>query len=452
MTPAGRLFLQPEMNQIIHAVAGIKNPCDVDAVKSVFRDSLLVKHPRFCSLMVKDPDGRERWRRTEVNLDDHFVVLPDPLTVDPSVSDEDALNDYLADLSVSSPLPADKPLWEFHLLLAHRCGVLRIHHALGDGISIMSMFLSCCRKTSDPSQTPTVGGGGPGRRERLGIIRVAMVVWYTVAYVVEFILRSLWLKDRTTAVSGGAGVELWPRKLATAKFTIEDMKAVKKAVADATINDVLFGIIACGLSKYLSIRSSKDLKDGLQITGLAMVNLRPQHGLQDITKLMNSGKSGTGWGNKFGFMLLPLHYFHNAGNDDPLQFVKRAKSMIDKKKLSLEALCAYKIGYCVMSLLGVKFASIFNYRILCNTTFTISNVIGPQEEISIAGNPITYIRTSISSLPHAMILHMVSYNGKADLQILVAKDIIPDPKVLARCFEDSLMAMKQAAAAAAVEQ
>lgn len=253
MTPAGRLFLQPEMNQIIHAVAGIKNPCDVDAVKSVFRDSLLVKHPRFCSLMVKDPDGRERWRRTEVNLDDHFVVLPDPLTVDPSVSDEDALNDYLADLSVSSPLPADKPLWEFHLLLAHRCGVLRIHHALGDGISIMSMFLSCCRKTSDPSQTPTVGGGGPGRRERLGIIRVAMVVWYTVAYVVEFILRSLWLKDRTTAVSGGAGVELWPRKLATAKFTIEDMKAVKKAVADA-VSKSIPGMSAFHLLSFFNVR------------------------------------------------------------------------------------------------------------------------------------------------------------------------------------------------------
>lgn len=47
----------------------------------------------------------------------------------------------------------------------------------------------------------------------------------------------------------------------------------------------------------------------------------------------------------------------------------------------------------------------------------------------------------------ALTMHMMSYGGKADLQILVAKDIIPDPKVLARCFEDALMAMKQAAAA-----
>lgn len=45
-------------------------------------------------------------------------------------------------------------------------------------------------------------------------------------------------------------------------------------------------------------------------------------------------------------------------------------------------------------------------------------------------------------------MHMVSYAGVADMQILVAKDIIPDPKVLAKCFEDALFEMKNAAVAA----
>lgn len=60
-----------------------------------------------------------------------------------------------------------------------------------------------------------------------------MVIWYTLVYVTEFGLRSLWLKDKKTAISGGAGVELWPRKLATAKFKIDDMKTVKKAIDNA---------------------------------------------------------------------------------------------------------------------------------------------------------------------------------------------------------------------------
>lgn len=45
-------------------------------------------------------------------------------------------------------------------------------------------------------------------------------------------------------------------------------------------------------------------------------------------------------------------------------------------------------------------------------------------------------------------MHMVSYAGMAELQILVAKDAIPDPKTLARFFEDSLREMKEAAEAA----
>lgn len=48
----------------------------------------------------------------------------------------------------------------------------------------------------------------------------------------------------------------------------------------------------------------------------------------------------------------------------------------------------------------MQVASLLNYRIVCNTTFTISNVLGPHEEIAVVGNPITYIRANSSSLPH----------------------------------------------------
>ena len=42
-------------------------------------------------------------------------------------------------------------------------------------------------------------------------------------------------------------------------------------------------------------------------------------------------------------------------------------------------------------------------------------------------------------------MHMMSYAGKADMQILVAKDLIPQPEILAKCFEDALLEMKEAA-------
>ncbi|KAL0454271.1 UNVERIFIED_CONTAM: O-acyltransferase WSD1 [Sesamum latifolium] len=442
LTPGGRLFVQPLMDQVINCAVAVEFPIDdVEAFKAEVRSSILLQHPRFCSLMVTDSCGREHWRKTQV------IVRYQPLSDDIHISDDDAVNDFIAELSVSSPLPTDKPLWEIHLLLAHKTVLFRLHHALGDGISLMSMLLSCCRRVDDPSQPPTIGGVGaasssPRRRRRWSVWTLVKVVWYTLVLFLEFSLRALCLRDKTTAVSGGDGVELWPRRLASARFRLDDMKIVKRAVADATINDVLFGLISCGLSRYLDIKSPKALPEGLRITGIAMVNLRPQAGLQDIRKLINS-KSGTCWGNKFGTLLLPV-YYHSSGSD-PLQFVKRAKTMIDKKKLSLEAPFSYKVGDLVMSLFGPKLASILNYRIVCNTTFTMSNVVGPREEITMAGNRVKHIRTTSSSLPHALTMHMVSYAGFADMQILVAKDIIPDPKVLAHCFQNALLEMKEAA-------
>ncbi|PQQ03399.1 O-acyltransferase WSD1-like [Prunus yedoensis var. nudiflora] len=145
-------------------------------------------------------------------------------------------------------------------------------------------------------------------------------------------------------------------------------------------------------------------------------------------------------------LLLPI-YYHKRSGTDPLAYLKIAKVMIDRKKRSLEAHFSYKIGYFVMTYLGAKLAAWLNYRIVCNTSFTISNILGPQEEIILGGNPITYLRVNSSSLPHALTMHMISYAERADMQILVAKDIIPDPAFLAKCFEEALLDMKEAAAA-----
>ncbi|XP_051144753.1 wax ester synthase/diacylglycerol acyltransferase 11-like isoform X2 [Andrographis paniculata] len=456
LTPAGRLFVQPLMDQIINSSVALQNPIDADAIKAAIGESIMVRHPRFCSLMVRDAAGREHWRRTPVDVDRHVIVRDAPLSDDPSVSDEDAVSDYIADLTVSSPLAADKPLWEVHLLRAHRTAVFRVHHALGDGISLMSLMLSCCRRADDPSKVPTIGGVGASsapppstpERRKLGFWTAMMMVWYTLVYVLEFLSRALWRSDEPTAIIGGAGVELWPRKLATARFRLDDMKIVKRVVENATINDVLFGIISCGLSRYLDMTSpqGQGLKDGVGMTGLAMVNLRAEAGLQDVSKLMD-GKSKIRWGNKFGMLLLPIYYHKTDfdSNSDPIEFVRRAKAMIDKKKLSLEAPFSYALGNLVMSLFGAKIASILNYRIVCNTSFTLSNVVGPREEITMVGNPVRHLRATSSTLPHALTMHMVSYAGNADLQILVAKDIIADPKVVAKCFQDSLLQMKQLA-------
>ncbi|GMJ12853.1 hypothetical protein like AT3G49200 [Hibiscus trionum] len=466
LSPAGRLFLQPKTELVIHCIARGKNPFDIDAAKATVKSSLMAQHPRFCSLLVRDENGFEHWRRTQLDIDRHFIVFNNRLDksgrfVDETETqgssfneeeDETAVNQYVADLSVSSPLSTDKPLWEIHLLMAHNCVVFRIHHALGDGISLMSMLMASCRKAGDENALPmmvpekTAESTGEKRRGRFWLLgalwEFSKMAWFTLVSVMEFLLKICLVCDRKTVIFGGDGVELWPRKMATAMFKLEDMKEVKKAIPNTTINDVLFGVVSSGLARYLDHRTPNALRDGFRMTGVAMVNLRSKPGLQEMSKLMQDNSEAR-WGNRFGVILLPVFY-DKAGND-PFKYLKRAKTMVDRKKSSLEAYFSYRIGDLVMTLLGSKYACLLNYRLLCNTTFSISNLIGPLEEITLAGNPISSIKVNTSSLPQAITMHMLSYAGRAEMQILVAKDIIPDPEFLAKCFEDALLEMKMAA-------
>lgn len=56
------------------------------------------------------------------------------------------------------------------------------------------------------------------------------------------------MKDEVTSISGGDGVELWPRKAATASFSLEDMKVVKNAIDGVRIQtfySVFFSSMLC---------------------------------------------------------------------------------------------------------------------------------------------------------------------------------------------------------------
>eukprot|EP01018_Ginkgo_biloba_P037486 Gb_41481 [translate_table: standard] len=331
--------------------------------------------------------------------------------------------------------------------------IFRIHHALGDGISIMSLFLASCRRVDKPALLPTIPSGSTSKGNPankyspfsglLMLWKLVLVACFTFMDVMHFIVRILWVRDSNSPISGGAGVELWPRKLSVATFTIDDMRVVKNAI-NGTINDVMLGIISSGFRRYLEINYREAAKRGsfekLRFTGLAMVNTRASSGLQELANMME-GISKARWGNDMGYVLLPLSL---AKFNDPLDYVRQAKVLVDRKKLSLEAIFSYKIAALVMKFLGAKAAADLDYKALASTSLLISNVQGPVEEVAFAGNPITYFDATCSSLPQAVILHMVSYAGRARMLVSVAKDIIPDPEVLTQCFEDSLQDMKKA--------
>jgi malate synthase len=68
--------------------------------------------------------------------------------------------------------------------------------------------------------------------------------------------------------------------------------------------------------------------------------------------MMDSGKhKDVKWGNAVGQIILP---FYISMYDDPLEYVRKAKKVIDRKKHSLEVIVTHGIGKRVTEVFGIK--------------------------------------------------------------------------------------------------
>ncbi|KAK8466646.1 hypothetical protein PHAVU_008G157813 [Phaseolus vulgaris] len=150
---------------------------------------------------------------------------------------------------------------------------------------------------------------------------------------------------------------------------------------------------------------------------------------------MMAEKSKVKWGNRMGYIILP---FHIALYEDPLEYIRKAKDRIDRKKHSLEAICSYTCSKAVHNLLGAKVAAAMTERLLLNTTIAFSNVAGPVEEISFYGHPVAYIAPTVYGLSNALTIHFQSYANKMTISLAVDPLVIPDPYLLCDDLEQSL--------------
>uniref|UniRef100_A0A0D3BG45 diacylglycerol O-acyltransferase n=1 Tax=Brassica oleracea var. oleracea TaxID=109376 RepID=A0A0D3BG45_BRAOL len=198
---------------------------------------------------MKVSDGNngqnQRWVQTKVVVRDHIVV---PKIKPQNIETADAfLEDYVSDL-MKIPLDTSRPLWELHLLNlktsdAENVAVLKIHHSVGDGMSIMSLVLACMRKTSNPDELPSL----PSASSRLTtglmsssrlwwLIKViwtaVMLVLNTVSDAFEFFVTTLFLKDTKTPIKGDflSMKKSKALRLVHRTVSLDDIKLIKNAM------------------------------------------------------------------------------------------------------------------------------------------------------------------------------------------------------------------------------
>ncbi|XP_062091404.1 wax ester synthase/diacylglycerol acyltransferase 11-like [Humulus lupulus] len=472
VSPGSRVFHEPNFNVHVLAIMGSKYKIQIDIAKANLPNTLL-KHPRFSSLLVVDEkDGRRnmKWVRTEVDVDNHLIV-PD---IDPNMettSPDEYVENYIYNLTKTS-LDTSKPLWEAHVLNlktsdAEGIVVFRIHHSLGDGTSLMSLLLACTRQTGDPTALPTLpsakrrndkakGGGGRGFIRSYsqcflwGLWWPLRLLWNTFVDLVVFMATTSFLKDTDTPISGHSWSVRNPRRIVYKTVSLDDMKLVKNAM-NMTINDVALGITQAGLSKYLNRRygeirnddqgtteKQNNLPKNIRLRSVVLINLRPAAGIQELANMMEKNTEAK-WGNWIGYVLLP---FDICLRDDPLDYIRKAKATIDRKKHSLEALFTSSMAKLVLKIFGIKIASAISHKIFCNTTMAFSNLVGPLEEIGIYGHSMEYLASTSYGQPHALMVNFQSYINKMTIVLSVDESVIPDAHQLCGDIAESLKLVK----------
>ncbi|KAL8097285.1 wax ester synthase/diacylglycerol acyltransferase 11-like isoform X1 [Apium graveolens] len=471
LSPVARLFQAKGLNIPIIYVLGFKTLIDVDAVKSGLNDSF-VKHPRFSSLLVTDEKngGQMSWRRTKVDIHKH-VFTPE---VDPNMeSAEMYVEDYISNLT-NTGLDLAKPLWELHVLNvktsdANATAVLKVHHSVGDGTSFISLLLASSRKASDLESMPSVlktrqlsTNFWNNRNRFWGLFSATcsmiLMVFNTFVDILQFVITALFLKDTDTPIKGvSEHIELSRKRIVHRIVSLHDIKLVKYAM-NATINDVLLGITMAALSRYLNgkyapigdgLEKEQDtaskkynhLPANIRLRSSLAVNIRSSPGTSSAEEMMEKDQSKVKWGNLFTFVLVPITI---ALLDDPLDYVRKAKAVVDRKKLSFEAIFYYSLNRFLLKFFGLKITAAHVYKILSNTTMAFSNIIGPQEEISFYGHHLSYIAPSTYGHPHAFAVHWQSYGEKMIFVLTVDPDVIPDYNNLCADFESSLKLIKDA--------
>uniref|UniRef100_A0A1J3EBA2 O-acyltransferase WSD1 n=1 Tax=Noccaea caerulescens TaxID=107243 RepID=A0A1J3EBA2_NOCCA len=461
LSPIARVFQSPCIDYFAVTTIGFKTKIKPDVVLDALKHNVS-KHPRFyCKLS----DNGAKWIETQVNVEDHLVVpCIDPEEI--GEYGEGFVGDYISRLTFNH-LDRSRPLWDIHILNvktsdAEAVAVIRTHHSLGDGTSMVSLLLASTHKTSDPTNTLSTSIPSLKRRQTASYNRknegwflfstigsAMRLIWNTIVDMLLLVATMLFLKDTNTPIKGGEDVGSNPKRFYHRTVSLGDIKLIKNAM-NMTINDVLVGITQASLSRYLNqqydTKNEEDgskpnhLPRGIRFRSGCTVNLRSEIDFKPLAEMM-AKDSKCRWGNYFSFITLP---FSIGLQTDPLVYLKISKSMMARKKHSYHAALAYwliKIGH---TLVGAKVtARLFNRHIM-NTTTCISNVVGPMEEISFRGHPIAYIAASGYGHSQALLVHFLSYAGKMTISLAVDPTVIPDPHKICDEMEDSLKAMKAA--------
>lgn len=468
-------------------------PIDFGRLRALVAERLL-RWPRFLQRVVEPrlPFGVPRWQ-TDPHFDlkahVHRVALAPP-------GGKAQLEELVSDL-MSAPLDFTKPLWQYHLIEGYGSGcalVCRLHHAIGDGIALVSVLLSTTDEaaaTAERRKTPPTpahgfgglgaalksaaeellsgllsagvaegdeAGPGPGRRGAPfgSLLKPAgEAISETVRKTGDLFhggLEALGHPERLLELyrKGVSGADALGKLLLMSPDPPNVFKGPlgvsKRAVwsepfplsgvkavgkaLGATVNDVLLTAVTGALRRYV-VRRGAPIWD-LEFRAVVPVNLRPVDAPPDL-------------GNRFGLVFLSLP----VKIEDPVDRLFELKDRMDEIKGSPEAIVAFGL----LTVVGMAPADIEHLVVDLfgkRGTAVITNVPGPRQRFSLAGVPASGMMFWVPQSGRLGLgVSILSYDGNVSIGIATDVGLVPDPERLIESFHEEMESLKTVVAEAA---
>jgi diacylglycerol O-acyltransferase len=376
--------------------------------------------------------------------------------VDLRLPADDAALQEMINKKMNTPLDFGHPLWKLTLANNHPDGsiiLVRVHHCIADGISLMQVLLRMTQvlkeKSADqipaanlnraehptdpgPAITATASpvfergevsppvsqikpGGAATNPGRATLIRNPTFIEIGAA-IVRIIFRR---PDPPSMFKGELGVT--KKVVWSEPFSLPEIKKISHN-KHATVNDVLLAFATGAIRRYVKLHNGNQKRN---LRAFILVNLRGREFDEDL-------------GNKFGLVFLTLP----VDRGDPLDRLDGIKHGMDSLKASAE----YAATYLILKILGQMPEWIEHLAVqILDTkgTFVITNVPGPRHPISLAGAPISSIKAWVPQSGRIGVgLSFISYNNQVAVGLNVDAGLMPDPEKFLELFTEEFKAFQ----------
>ncbi|KAI6693951.1 hypothetical protein NL676_021661 [Syzygium grande] len=385
-------------------------PIDDLQTTSLIKDVFLPINPRFSSIMVVGKKGGRKGKKVEVNVENHahFPCFSSP--EGSSSASDSFLKSYISQIAME-PFPQGQPLWEIHIIHcptseAQRTLIFKLHHALGDGYSLVGALLSCLQRADDPSLPvtfPSVNNFSSANKDdrNIGLRKVVSRCFPLLVNTIRDFgwsaLKSTCIEDDLSPIRCGLE-SFWPFSVSMITFSLDHIKEIKSWLR-VTVNDVMTGIIFLVTRLYMH-RVSTNSKLSTNSTALVLLNTRNLRDYRPV-RVMVPPNSKSQWGNHFAFLHVPIPKVKpsNCQFFDPLKFVHKAQEVIKRKRSSFGVVLTGKLLEITMNCRNAKVVAKRISRTSRNSSMVISNVMGPMEKLSLGNQPIKGMYFTVAGTP-----------------------------------------------------